>query len=75
MSTNWPKNEYELIKMRANWLKYELTSDKLTPYPQVNDNHEDSYFKEILACVYMYYGLIVNDRTKNQLRNKKVIRL
>ena len=25
ISTSWPKNEYELIKMKANWLKYDLS--------------------------------------------------
>ena len=33
MSTNWPKNRYELTKVRANWLKYELTWERIDFVP------------------------------------------
>ena len=33
MSTNWSKNEYEFTKMRANWLKYELTWERIDFVP------------------------------------------
>ena len=39
MSTNWPTNEYELTKMRTNWLEYELTWERIDFVSTPNTKH------------------------------------